>query len=164
MSERKLVSSAKGATRHSLEDFFRMHDTLLKITKEALSTCLGCHETHCPPHPIDPTEFLPTRLVDLEAVERPRLILTSESEIRDRRYVPVSHQWGTPDEDEKRQMTTTVSSLESRKSGFKLSTLPSRYQAVIMLCHAMDIRYIWIDSLCIIQVCSTLSSLRQGLL
>lgn len=152
MSEKTSTTSADGASKPWMEDFLRDHARLLEITKAALSTCLERHLPKCTCHPFDSTEFLPTRLLDLKIVDRPRLILTAESEIQDRRYIPLSHQWGTPDKAEKRAMTTTSETLESRMKGFDLGTLPQRYQTVIMVCHALEVRYIWIDSLCILQV------------
>jgi hypothetical protein len=138
---------------HSLiEQYSNDHETLLKITKNALYTCLEEHQPTCPIYHFESNEFLPTRLIDLEDLERLRVVVTADTIIQDRRYVPLSHRWGTPESAEREAMTTTSSNLANRLEGFGLSTLPPRYREAILICRAMDVRYIWIDSLCIIQV------------
>jgi hypothetical protein len=138
---------------HSLiEKYSNDYETLLEITKNALYICLEEHHPTCPTYPFASNEFLPTRLIDLEDLERLRVIVTADTTIKDRRYVPLSHRWDTPESAEREAMTTTSSNLANRLEGFGLSTLPPRYREAILICRAMDVRYIWIDSLCIIQV------------
>jgi hypothetical protein len=138
---------------HSLiEKYSNNHETLLEITKKVLHTCLEEHQPTCPTYPFKSNEFLPTRLLDLEDLDRLRVIVTADTTIKDRRYVPLSHRWGTPESAEREAMTTTYTNLARRLEGFGLSTLPPRYREAILICRAMDVRYIWIDSLCIIQV------------
>ena len=134
------------------EKYSNDHRTLLEITQKALCTCLEEHQPTCPPHRFASSEFLPTRLIDLENLECLRLIVTADTAIQDRRYVPLSHRWGCPESAEREAMTTTSANLARRLEGFGLSTLPARYIEAILICRTMDVRYIWIDSLCIIQV------------
>lgn len=138
-------------------DPFQDPDTLLGIARMALSTCLRDHDLMCSPYPLESADFLPTRLLDLENFECPKLAITSQSEILDRRYVPLSHEWGKPNEAEKKAMITTSENLPSRMAGFDLWSLPRRFVEVVFVCHAMGVRYLWIDCLCIIQVSFTLS-------
>jgi hypothetical protein len=49
-------------------------------------------------------------------------------------------------------MVTTKDDFDSRKRGINLVALPKRYQDSMVLCYLMGARFIWIDSLCIIQV------------
>jgi hypothetical protein len=140
------------AGAQSAEEFRASHDVLIKIAGQALSTCLEKHQPKCPSHHHNPESFLPTRLIDLEVLERPKLIVSAESQVLDRRYIPLSHQWGRPGAVEKEAMTTLRKSLDERTKGFDIGTLPSRYQSAMILCHFMGIRYVWIDSLCIVQV------------
>jgi hypothetical protein len=144
--------SSTARRKYIYEAFANTHSTLLKIAKEALSSCLETHREKCPLYPLESTNFLPTRLLDIKDFERLRLVITSESDIQDRRYVPLSHEWGNPDENEKRAMTTTSATLGVRLNGFDLWSLPGRFIEVVLICHFMNIRYLWIDSLCIIQV------------
>jgi Heterokaryon incompatibility protein (HET) len=64
-----------------------------------------------------------------------------------------SHQWGMPNEDARRAMTTTRGNLEAKLNGIDFRVLPERYRESILICKSLGIRYIWIDSLCIIQAC-----------
>ncbi|KAL5326285.1 hypothetical protein ACEPPN_007423 [Leptodophora sp. 'Broadleaf-Isolate-01'] len=138
---------------HSLlEKYSNDHKTLLEITKKALCTCLEEHQPFCPTYHFGSNEFLPTRLIDLENLDRLRLVVTADTTIQDRRYVPLSHRWGTPESAEREAMTTTSENLARRLEGFGLSTLPARYIEAILICRSMNVRYMWIDSLCIIQV------------
>ena len=135
-----------------VENYSNNHETLLEIASKALYTCIEEHQPTCPTYPFGSKDFLPTRLIDLKDLERLRVIVTADTILQDRRYVPLSHRWGTPDCAERESMTTTSANLLHRMEGFELSTLPARYKEVILICRAMGIRYIWIDSLCIIQV------------
>lgn len=60
--------------------------------------------------------------------------------------------WGNANEAVKKSMTTVTENLGSRMDGFDIWTLPDRYRRAMALCQVMGVRYIWIDSLCIIQV------------
>ncbi len=140
------------AAKYTYDDYCASHDTLLKIAKDEMSTCLTTHKEKCAPYPLDSTGFIPTRLIDIGVIETPKLVISAESRIEDRRYVPLSHKWGMPDQEEKRAMTTTLESLKPRLVGFDLWSLPRRFLDVFFLCHWMGVRYLWIDSLCIIQV------------
>ncbi|KAJ8122919.1 hypothetical protein ONZ43_g1004 [Nemania bipapillata] len=58
----------------------------------------------------------------------------------------LSHSWGG------HQAAKTVkSNLVARCAGFPLSELPSTFQDAIAVAVELEIRYIWIDSLCIVQ-------------
>jgi hypothetical protein len=68
-------------------------------------------------------------------------------------YTAVSYVWGN-DEGHRQQMTTTANIQSRRKSGGLASIipeLPKALQEAIRLVHALEIRYIWIDALCIVQ-------------
>lgn len=122
-----------------------------------LDVCSLGHWPRCPPSSSHPERFLPTRLIDLEFPESPRLVLAADvrklmgtsSVLTEQRYACLSHQWGRASIS---AMTTLSSNLDSRLKGFELAKLPQRYQDAMALCFLLNIRYIWIDSLCIIQV------------
>lgn len=104
----------------------------------------------------------PRRLIDVGEPKHwpcvPQLLDTANIQGRDSeamRYIALSHSWGTLSEVEQMLMSTTVETLEERQAGINLLSLPSQYQAVIVLCRSLGIRYLWIDSLCIIQVMYT---------
>ncbi|KAF2645972.1 HET-domain-containing protein [Massarina eburnea CBS 473.64] len=61
-------------------------------------------------------------------------------------YVSLSYCWGRS-----RQFTTTRATIEERKRGIIIADIPTTYQDIIFLTRALNIRYLWIDSLCICQ-------------
>ena len=62
------------------------------------------------------------------------------------RYVALSHRWGIEP-----IWKTTTKNLGPRQVAINISSLSLTVQAAIQLTHALDIRFIWIDSLCILQ-------------
>jgi Heterokaryon incompatibility protein (HET) len=130
----------------------KSHETLLEFARTNLAACLETHQLRCPTQASCLTGFLPTRLIDLRAVARPKLVRSRSIHSKDTRYACLSHQWGKPDMNARSVMTTLKSNLQSRLKGFRLENLPERYQEAMILCHLLGVRYIWIDSLCIIQV------------
>jgi hypothetical protein len=112
-------------------------------------------------------EGLPRRFIDVGEPKQwpciPKLLDTINIQGSDpeaMRYIALSHSWGTLSEVEQMLMSTTIKTLDDRRAGIDLLSLPTQYQAVIVLCRCLGIRYLWIDSLCIIQVkvyCEALS-------
>lgn len=65
-------------------------------------------------------------------------------------YVTLSHRWGVPEGRQPKRLT--LDTLDEFKHGMRLGDLPRTFQDAIKLAaHMSDVRYIWIDSLCIIQ-------------
>ncbi|KAM7189386.1 hypothetical protein V8F33_010074 [Rhypophila sp. PSN 637] len=63
------------------------------------------------------------------------------------RYATLSHWWG----DTPWPPTTTRANLQSLMHDMRLDLLPSTYRAAIIITRHLGIRYLWIDSLCIVQ-------------
>jgi len=61
-------------------------------------------------------------------------------------YAALSYCWGGT-----QTFTTTTASLDERKLGFSTSDLPKTLREAVTVAHEMGLKYIWIDSLCIIQ-------------
>jgi hypothetical protein len=61
-------------------------------------------------------------------------------------YIALSHCWG-----KEQLLTTTRATVHDRASAIPLETLPKTFQDAVQLTRRLGIRYIWIDSLCIIQ-------------
>jgi hypothetical protein len=61
-------------------------------------------------------------------------------------YVALSHRWGGS-----KILTTTTSTLEDRKRRIPLASMPKTFQDAIAIVRHFGFRYLWIDSLCIIQ-------------
>jgi Heterokaryon incompatibility protein (HET) len=108
----------------------------------------NCDSNHggCPKH-ID-GYFLPTRLIDLDIGQNDmvRIVDTTRRKIRGP-YVTLSHSWGRV-----HFLTLTIGKLnEYMSEGIKLADLSNNFQQAIRVARFIRIRYIWIDSLCIVQ-------------
>ncbi|KAK3360435.1 heterokaryon incompatibility protein-domain-containing protein, partial [Lasiosphaeria hispida] len=97
---------------------------------------------------------LPTRLLDVSNPHTLRLV--PGEGIRDGRggrYIALSHCWGELEPDEVHRYCTTKQNIHDREGegGFSLDSLPLTLQDAIKVTQALEVRYLWIDSLCIIQ-------------
>lgn len=61
-------------------------------------------------------------------------------------YAALSYCWGKG-----KTFTTTLHTLPLRKAGFSLESLPNTCRDAIIVARALDIQFVWIDQLCIIQ-------------
>jgi len=118
--------------------------------------CVG-EKTGTPLEPLpgrggeEPT-FRPTRVLDVGGPDPAKLRLhcTAESPGRDD-YVALSHCWGTPAEEEWRRVCTRAENLDARSRGFAFGDLPRTFQDAVTVTRRLGKRFVWIDSLCIIQ-------------
>ncbi|KAF2655773.1 HET-domain-containing protein [Lophiostoma macrostomum CBS 122681] len=91
---------------------------------------------------------LPTRLLDLQGAHMTpyiRLVHTKTEKINDS-YVTLSHCWGA-----KQLIKLTTANIEQFSRNIEIRSLPQTFRDVIEVCGWYNLRYIWIDSLCIIQ-------------
>ncbi|KAM7219236.1 Heterokaryon incompatibility protein (HET) domain containing protein [Rhypophila decipiens] len=106
-----------------------------------LNTCLKEHEK-CGPGPVS---NLPTRVLDVGLVASdPIRLHTSRGEKA--RYICLSYCWGGA-----QFIKTTNETLKSHETGIGFDQLPKAFQDTVAVARALGIRYVWIDSLCIIQ-------------
>ncbi|CAI6088594.1 unnamed protein product [Clonostachys chloroleuca] len=116
-----------------------------------VSRWLECCESHntCPQRR-ESKSFVPTRLIDVGSPGSMDISLHitdgSLDPNGDTRYMTLSHCWGSL-----KIKTLQTRSLEAMKQGIELSALPKTFQDAIQITRALGVRYIWIDSLCIIQ-------------
>jgi hypothetical protein len=75
--------------------------------------------------------------------ESVRLVISNEMTAR---YVALSHCWGGSS-----HCRTTKSCLEQYKNALKIVALPKTVQDAIVIVRKLGLRYLWVDSLCIIQ-------------
>ncbi|KAK4116053.1 HET-domain-containing protein, partial [Canariomyces notabilis] len=66
-------------------------------------------------------------------------------------YLVLSHCWGRPTAEEKKQFCTTSENYGPRKRGFSYDELPKTFQDAVQVTRALQKQYLWIDALCIIQ-------------
>jgi len=108
-----------------------------------------CIANHKPCHQQITEGWVPTRLLDLGASPEfdgsVRLHLTASNDAPVR-YATLSHRWG-----DAHPTRLLRSNLESFARGVSLSLLPKTFREAIYVARSFGLRYIWIDSLCIIQ-------------
>ncbi|KAJ4348865.1 uncharacterized protein N0V89_010244 [Didymosphaeria variabile] len=123
----------------------------LEMARFWLEECLVGH----PNCARDNLGWLPTRVIDIgdaDGKDPPRLLETadlpsSKSESSNTLvFVALSHCWGS-----KQIITTTTSTLADRKRGIDFRDLSKTFQDAVVTTHRLGLRYLWIDSLCIIQ-------------
>jgi hypothetical protein len=86
---------------------------------------------------------LPKRVIDVRNVQL-KLLDPSPDGLHD--YVALSHCWGTC-----RDFLTTRDNVEDHRSGFAIGDLPRTFRDAVMATRALDIPFLWIDSICILQ-------------
>lgn len=98
-------------------------------------------------------DFLPTRLLDLKAFRDDiKLVHIRPNEFNDKdqlpSYLALSHCWRPP---EKHPKMTMRANLAEHIDRVQFMTLPRTFQDAIKITRILGHRYLWIDSLCIIQ-------------
>ncbi|KAI1270913.1 heterokaryon incompatibility protein-domain-containing protein [Xylaria sp. FL0933] len=128
--------------------------TYFEILKKWLEDCddnhPGCHLQSTDTSLIR----VPTRLIDVGEKDSPivHLLETRQSQsnqIQDLRYFALSHPWG--DKAEHNHYCTTRENLGHHKDGINTDILPGTFRDAIQVTRELGVRYLWIDSLCIVQ-------------
>lgn len=96
---------------------------------------------------------LPHRVLDVKGVSGDegviRLVETEIGDVeRKGQYVALSHRWPV---NPKQHFMTTRPALEQRKKAIRVEDMPVTYRDAVMVTRRLGVRYLWIDSLCIIQ-------------
>ncbi|KAN0091688.1 HET domain containing protein [Hyaloscypha variabilis] len=136
----------------------------LSIAKSWLGHCIenhNCHQSFFMPRYLetpspdmadandDLRNFYPTRLLDLQAFGSGCLdIRLIEEPVAGNSFATLSHCWGV-DYDTRYQTTTRT--LCDHRDRILYANLPKTYLDAVIVCRSLSIRYLWIDSLCIIQ-------------
>lgn len=89
---------------------------------------------------------LPTRVLDISGQSKDvvKLVITSR-EIAS--YICLSHCWG----DQNSMVRTTKNTVKEHIKGIQISKLPVTFRDAVDISRRLGIKYLWIDSLCIIQ-------------
>ncbi|PVH67844.1 HET-domain-containing protein [Cadophora sp. DSE1049] len=115
----------------------------VKFINSSIKKCLEhpkCVQNHCSCS----RSKLPTRLIDVGAGENDVRLETSLKAVE--RYIALSHAWGTL-----HLPRTTTTNLRQHCENIPWASLSRTFQDAISITRGLGIRYIWIDSLCIIQ-------------
>lgn len=119
----------------------------VSVTKRWLDSCSKDHPT------ITLFSGGPSRVLDVSQSESGLTRLVTKDEVNalfrdcDTKYATLSHCWG---EDTKSHMTTTEN-FSRRQHTFAINKLPQRVRDAMLFTHALGIKFLWIDALCIIQ-------------
>jgi hypothetical protein len=130
---------------HMMVNFREVHEDpisreCIERVKEMMTLCEKAH-----PHCQAPTPaVLPRRVVDIGTSISDMKLYESDTETGE--YIALSHCWGSS-----QNLTTTKASISERKRGLVWDTLPRTFQDAVSITRKLSIRYIWIDSLCIVQ-------------
>ena len=90
---------------------------------------------------------LPRRVVDVGDSADPRIRLIDSSNIQGQ-YVALSHRWPV---DLSKHFKTTKTSIDGHRQQIVFEDLPRTFQDAVTVTRKLGLRYLWIDSLCIIQ-------------
>ncbi|PMD12259.1 HET-domain-containing protein, partial [Hyaloscypha hepaticicola] len=107
-----------------------------------LEECCTCHLSCERPTAIP----LPSRVLDLSPPRKQRQIRLISGEGKRGQWVALSHAWGGF-----QPLRTTKETLAVHQAGIKWSELPPTFQDAVIITKTLGFKYLWIDSLCIIQ-------------
>jgi succinate dehydrogenase flavin-adding protein (antitoxin of CptAB toxin-antitoxin module) len=94
---------------------------------------------------------LPSRFIDVGSENRgiePRLVSSRQIGMVEK-YTTLSHCWGPNPEN--MPLRTLRATERAHKVSIPMASLPKTFRDAISVTRALDIQYIWIDSLCIVQ-------------
>ncbi|KAJ7809291.1 HET-domain-containing protein [Mycena olivaceomarginata] len=108
--------------------------------RNCIARCLREH-SDCP-KPAEGTP-LPTRVIDCAEVDHPRLFVT---EGQTRAYAALSYVWG-----QSQPNSLRVDNLEAYTCSIDVTLIPQTIRDAIKVTCDVGLRYLWVDSLCIMQ-------------
>jgi hypothetical protein len=118
----------------------------IRRAKSWLKSCLSCKGDHfrCKPYK-EEESYLPARVIDIGTADEDPIRLHISRHKETGRYVALSHCWGA-----KKFSTTTQTSLQRYTKNIPLP-LPRTFMDAVRVTRALGVRFLWIDSFCIIQ-------------
>jgi hypothetical protein len=106
-----------------------------------------CDEHKCLP---GTNKRLPTRLIDVgDSKSSGILRLDCSNPRQSSRYIALSHRWGDPKVH--RAFSTHRSNINEFEKNIDFDKLPRTFRDAVIVTRSLGVRYLWIDSLCIIQ-------------
>jgi hypothetical protein len=125
--------------------------THLRIIRRWLEDCDSNVKHSCKPSsstdlfPGSPKPRLPTRLLDVGFDGDSSVFLWETVPRAGIEWVALSHRWGD------HNFSTKRSNCEKHMNGLKVDSLPATFRDAVRVTRALGKRFLWIDSLCIIQ-------------
>ena len=117
-------------------------DSYFELLRAWIKDC-DVHHRNCTAFLSELSE-LPTRVIDVRDTATLRLYCSPAGSRE--RYTALSHCWGDAP-----TFKTTKNELAQLCSGFDLKQLPQTFQDAVGVTRRLDVPFLWIDSLCIIQ-------------
>lgn len=121
------------------------HFTLLREWLRACDEDCECYKNHTQ------QRLLPTRVLDVGNQKDQKPLLHETADGEEGRYIALSHRWGNPTETEKAKFCTYACNIEERRRGIDFNSLPKTFRDAMTVARELGVRYLWIDSMCIIQ-------------
>ncbi|KFZ11425.1 hypothetical protein V502_07545 [Pseudogymnoascus sp. VKM F-4520 (FW-2644)] len=119
-------------------------DANFNVAKSCLSVCQEKHRETCVP--IQSTT-LPDRVLDVGDSEGSEDLQLLETDGTQGVYLTLSHSWGDP----AGVLKTTTQNLPQMVERIEFSAMPNTFQNAVTITRKLGYRYLWIDSLCILQ-------------
>lgn len=118
----------------------------LDLARKWLQTCKDEHdcEKKCGPRQ---KHFMPQRLIHVGGSSQPARLVLRDSDHPDGPYATLSHCWGT----NPNFMTLNTQNLNELRREIQLDKLAASFREAIVTCRQLNIPYLWIDTLCILQ-------------
>ena len=112
----------------------------------AMSWVNECTEKHSCLVNSSPSNVMPRRVLDVgvSAIGDVRLHVLNGHVVK---YITLSHCWGS--NQQASPLKTTKATLEKHLAGITMSSLSKTFQDAIVFTRRLQVRYLWIDSLCI---------------
>ncbi|KAF2793543.1 HET-domain-containing protein [Melanomma pulvis-pyrius CBS 109.77] len=140
--------SAIGRGRHISENL--LQDAGLSTARAMIKDCLSRHSSCRHQKPTT----LPRRVLDVLLDDGSKGVRLHEADFDNDEqryeygeYLTLSHCWGSG----KSVLKTTNKTLQAHKKNIPWSALPASFQDAVALTRSLGFRWLWIDSLCIIQ-------------
>jgi hypothetical protein len=128
-----------GTTREIASD--PGEDSVFNQIQQWVDQCDRGH-TNC----LKPSPDSPRRLLDTGIGSNPPIKLVQLQNTAAAKYVALSHRWGN-----NRSCITEHQNLPLRLQGTSYDELPKTFQDTVTVTRRLRLRYLWIDSLCILQ-------------
>jgi hypothetical protein len=114
------------------------------LLKQLIRECDLDHDL-CRPKDDETLNEMPTRLLDI----KDNIKLVESDSIEPSPYVALSHCWGSLQGNEK--LCALRDNIQGLKTSIEFERLPRTFRDAVVVAKNLGMRYIWIDSLCIIQ-------------
>ncbi|KZL77380.1 hypothetical protein CT0861_11256 [Colletotrichum tofieldiae] len=93
-----------------------------------------------------PTLRMPTRVIDVGRTNDSQVRLIETARMRDSPYIALSYCWGR-----KSHLLTTQTNIRAMTTGIHVVEFPQTIQDAVEVTRKLNLRYLWVDALCIIQ-------------